>query len=212
MSEKIKRNKTNKAWITEHVTDTYVQQARAAGWRSRAAFKLMELDDDHKLLRPGMTVVDLGSAPGSWSQVAAKRIQPGGRLIALDILPMAPLPGVDFIQGDFREEAVLRQLEERLAGRQVDLVLSDMAPNLSGIGMVDQARLSLLAELALAFCADNLKPGGNLLIKAFQGSGFMDLRAAMAEMFQTVQVKKPSASRGRSAENFLLARGKRGTR
>jgi 23S rRNA (uridine2552-2'-O)-methyltransferase len=142
--------------------------------------------------------------------VAAKHIQPGGRLIALDILPMEPLPGVDFIQGDFREEAVLHQLEERLAGRQVDLVLSDMAPNLSGISMVDQARVSLLAELTLAFCADNLKPGGNLLIKAFQGSGFMDLRAAMMEMFQTVQVKKPSASRGRSPESFLLARGKQG--
>ena len=210
MSEKIKRNKKNKAWMMEHVTDTYVQRAKSEGWRSRAAFKLMELDDDNKLLRPGMTVVDLGSAPGSWSQVASRRILPGGRLIALDILPMDGLHGVEFIQGDFREDEVLHLLEEKLAGRQVDLVLSDMAPNMSGIELVDQARVMLLAELTLEFCEKNLKPGGDMLVKVFQGSGFMELRAAILKMFSTVQVKKPSASRGRSAENFLLARGKRG--
>jgi 23S rRNA (uridine2552-2'-O)-methyltransferase len=210
VSEKIKRNKKNKAWMMEHVTDTYVQRAKSEGWRSRAAFKLMELDDDNKLLRPGMTVVDLGSAPGSWSQVASRRILPGGRLIALDILPMDSLHGVEFIQGDFREDEVLHLLEEKLAGRQVDLVLSDMAPNMSGIELVDQARVMLLAELTLEFCEKNLKPGGDMLVKVFQGSGFMELRAAILKMFSTVQVKKPSASRGRSAENFLLARGKRG--
>jgi 23S rRNA (uridine2552-2'-O)-methyltransferase len=210
VSEKIKRNKKNKAWMMEHVTDTYVQRAKSEGWRSRAAFKLMELDDDNKLLRPGMTVVDLGSAPGSWSQVASRRILPGGRLIALDILPMDGLHGVEFIQGDFREDEVLHLLEEKLAGRQVDLVLSDMAPNMSGIELVDQARVMLLAELTLEFCEKNLKPGGDMLVKVFQGSGFMELRAAILKMFSTVEVKKASASRGRSAENFLLARGKRG--
>jgi len=210
VSEKIKRNKKNKAWMMEHVTDTYVQRAKSAGWRSRAAFKLMELDDDNKLLRPGMTVVDLGSAPGSWSQVASRRILPNGRLIALDILPMDSLHGVEFIQGDFREDEVLHLLEEKLAGRKADLVLSDMAPNMSGIELVDQARVMLLAELTLEFCEKNLKPGGDMLVKVFQGSGFMELRAAVLKMFSTVQVKKPAASRGRSAENFFLARGKRG--
>ncbi len=210
MSEKIKRNKKNKAWMMEHVTDTYVQRARSEGWRSRAAFKLIEIDDQDRLLKPGMLVVDLGSAPGSWSQVAARRILPGGRLIALDLLPMDNLHGVDFIQGDFREEEVLHALEDRLAGRKVDLVLSDMAPNMSGIELVDQARVMLLAELTLDFCAQNLKPGGDMLVKVFQGSGFTELRAAVLKMFSTVQVRKPAASRGRSAENFLLARGKQG--
>ena len=209
MSEKIKRNKKNKAWMMEHVTDTYVQRARSEGWRSRAAFKLIEIDDNDKLLRPGMTVVDLGSAPGSWSQVASRRILPGGQLIALDILPMESLHGVDFIQGDFREDEVLRALEEKLAGRRVDLVLSDMAPNMSGIELVDQARVMLLAELTLDFCEKNLKPGGVMLVKVFQGLGFMELRTAVLKMFKTVQVRKPAASRGRSTENFLLAQGKR---
>lgn len=209
MSEKVKRNKKNKAWMMEHVTDTYVQRARSEGWRSRAAFKLTEIDDNDKLLRPGMTVVDLGSAPGSWSQVASKRILPGGRLIALDILPMDSLNGVDFIQGDFREDEVLHVLEEKLAGRRVDLVLSDMAPNMSGVELVDQTRVMLLAELTLDFCEKNLKPGGAMLVKTFQGVGFMELRAAVLKMFKTVQVRKPAASRGRSAESFLLAQGKR---
>lgn len=209
MTDKIKRNKKNKAWMMEHVTDSYVQRARAEGWRSRAAFKLMEIDDQDRLLKPGMMVVDLGSAPGSWSQVASRRIAPGGRLIALDILPMDSLHGVEFIQGDFREEDVLHRLEEQLQGRQVDLVLSDMAPNMSGIELTDQARVMYLAELTLEFCERKMKPGGDMLVKAFQGSGFMELRSAVLKLFQTVQVRKPAASRGRSAENFLLARGKR---
>jgi 23S rRNA (uridine2552-2'-O)-methyltransferase len=207
--ESNKKNKTNKAWITEHVNDAYVQRARAEGWRSRAAFKLTEVDDKDKLLRPGMTVVDLGSAPGSWSQVAARRVAPGGRLIALDLLPMDPLHGVHFIQGDFREDEVLQALADALEGRQVDLVLSDMAPNMSGIAVVDQARVMLLAELTLDFCAQHLKPGGDMLVKVFQGDGFMELRKALQEQFRTLQMRKPAASRNRSAEIYLLARGKK---
>ena len=212
MSGKIdsnKKNKTNKAWITEHVNDAWVQRARAEGWRSRAAFKLTEIDDRDKLLRPGMTVVDLGSAPGSWSQVAARRVAPGGRLVALDLLPMEALHGVEFIQGDFREDTTVQALAAALEGRQVDLVLSDMAPNMSGIGMVDQARVMLLAELTLEFCALHLKLGGDMLVKVFQGDGFMELRRALQQQFQTLQMRKPAASRNRSAEIYLLARGKR---
>ncbi|OHC64772.1 MAG: 23S rRNA methyltransferase [Rhodocyclales bacterium RIFCSPLOWO2_02_FULL_63_24] len=208
--ESNKKNKTNKAWITEHVNDAYVQRARAEGWRSRAAFKLIEIDDKDKLLRPGMTVVDLGSAPGSWSQVAARRVMPGGRLIALDLLPMDPVHGVEFIQGDFRDDAVLQALTAALDGRQVDLVLSDMAPNMSGIAVVDQARVMHLAELTLEFCALHLKPGGAMLTKVFQGDGFMELRNALQTQFQILQMRKPAASRNRSAEIYLLARGKRG--
>ena len=212
MSSKVesnKKNKTNKAWITEHVNDAYVQRARAEGWRSRAAFKLTEVDDKDKLLKPGMTVVDLGSAPGSWSQVAARRVAPGGRLIALDLLPMDPLHGVLFIQGDFRDDAVLQALATALDGRQVDLVLSDMAPNMSGIAVVDQARVMLLAELTLEFCGQHLKPDGDMLVKVFQGDGFMELRKALQEQFRTLQMRKPAASRNRSAEIYLLARGKK---
>ena len=207
--ESNKKNKTNKAWITEHVNDAYVQRARAEGWRSRAAFKLTEVDDKDKLLKPGMTVVDLGSAPGSWSQVAARRVAPGGRLIALDLLPMDALHGVQFIQGDFRDDEVLQALAKALDGRQVDLVLSDMAPNMSGIAVVDQARVMLLAELTLEFCGQHLKPGGDMLVKVFQGDGFMELRRALQDRFQTVQMRKPAASRNRSAEIYLLARNKK---
>lgn len=207
--ESNKKNKTNKAWITEHVNDTYVQRARAEGWRSRAAFKLTEIDDKDKLLKPGTTVVDLGSAPGSWSQLAAKRIAPGGRLIALDLLPMDAIHGVHFIQGDFREHAVLQALVDALDGRQVDLVLSDMAPNMSGIAVIDQARVMLLAEMTLEFCTLHLKAGGDMLVKVFQGDGFMELRKALQQQFQTLQMRKPAASRNRSAEIYLLARGKR---
>lgn len=208
-SKKVKKNKTTKSWITEHVNDAYVQRARAEGWRSRAAFKLTEVDDQDKLLSPGMTVVDLGSAPGSWSQVAAKRVSPGGRLIALDLLPMEAVHGVEFIQGDFREAEVLQQLTDILTGRQVDLVLSDMAPNMSGIGVVDQARVMLLAELTLEFCELHLKKGGDLLVKVFQGDGFMELRRDLQQKFQTLQMRKPAASRNRSAEIYLLARNKK---
>ena len=207
--QKVKKNKTTKAWITEHVNDVYVQRARTEGWRSRAAFKLTEIDDKDKLLKPGMTVVDLGSAPGSWSQVAARRVAPGGRLIALDLLPMEPVPGVEFIQGDFHEDAVLQTLSAALAGRRVDLVLADMAPNMSGIGMVDQARVMVLAELTLDFCCLHLKPGGDMLVKVFQGDGFMELRRALQQQFHTLQMRKPAASRNRSAEIYLLARGRK---
>jgi len=207
--DKGKRHKSNKSWITEHVNDSYVQRARADGLRSRAAYKLTEIDDKDKLLKPGMVVVDLGSAPGSWSQVAVRRIAPGGRLFALDLLPMDPLHGVDFLQGDFQEDAVLAALEAKLEGRPVDLVLSDMAPNMSGIPLSDQARVMYLAELTLDFCGKHLKPGGSLLVKVFQGSGFMELRGEMAKMFETLQVRKPAASRDRSAEIYLLARRRR---
>ncbi len=193
----------------EHVNDPYVQRAKAEGWRSRAAFKLMEIDEKDHLLRPGMVVADLGAAPGSWSQVVVQRIQPSGRLFALDILPMEPLTGVSFIQGDFREEDVLQQFEAGLEGRAVDLVLSDMAPNMSGVQLVDQARVMHLAELTLEFSRAHLKPGGDMLVKVFQGSGYMELREAMREVFEVILVRKPDASRDRSAENFLLGRRKR---
>jgi len=207
----LKKHKTNKAWIHEHVTDPYVQRAKAEGWRSRAAFKLIELDEKEHLLKPGMTVVDLGAAPGSWSQYAVRRIQPGGNLLALDLLEMQALDGVTFVQGDFREQAVLEQFEAALGGRTVDLVLSDMAPNMSGIQMTDQARVMDLAELTLAFAADHLKAGGDMLVKVFQGAGYMELREAMRQIFEVILVRKPSASRGRSAETFLLGRKKRPT-
>lgn len=205
----MKKHKTSKAWIHEHINDPYVQRARAEGWRSRAAFKLLEIDDKHRLLKPGMTVVDLGSAPGSWSQVVTKRIQPGGRLIALDLLEMEPIAGASFIQGDFHDENVLHRLESALEGRSVDLVLSDMAPNMSGIAVSDQARVMHLAELTLDFARQHLKPGGDLLVKVFQGFGFMELRNAVVSLFETMQVRKPAASRDRSAETYLLARRKR---
>jgi 23S rRNA (uridine2552-2'-O)-methyltransferase len=209
LTQKSKRHKKSKAWMHEHVTDPWVQKAQAEGWRARAVFKLMEIDEKARLLRPGMTVVDLGAAPGSWCQYAAKRIQPGGRLIALDLLEMDGIAGVEFIQGDFRDDAVLAQLEAALGGRPIDLVLSDMAPNMSGIAATDQARVMHLTELALAFARDHLKPGGDMLVKVFQGAGFMELRKEFMQLFETVQVKKPAASRDRSTETYLLARGKR---
>ncbi len=205
----MKKHKTNKAWILEHINDAYVLRAKAEGWRSRAAFKLMEIDDKDRLLKPGMTVVDLGAAPGSWSQLAARRIQPGGRLYALDILEMVPVHGVEFIQGDFREDEVLHRLEASLGGRSVDLVLSDMAPNMSGIQLSDQARVIHLAELTLDFARAHLKPGGDMLVKVFQGAGYMELRESLRHVFEQILVRKPAASRGRSAETFLLARKKR---
>jgi 23S rRNA (uridine2552-2'-O)-methyltransferase len=204
-----KQQKKSKVWMQQHVHDPYVQQARKEGWRSRAVFKLKEIDEKDHLLKPGMTVVDLGATPGSWSQYAVKRVQPGGRLIALDLLEMDPLPGVDFIQGDFREEAVLEQLKSALAGRQVDLVLSDMAPNMTGIAATDGAQVMLLAELTLDFARDHLKPGGALLVKVFQGAGFMELRKALQEGFVSLTTRKPAASRDRSAELYLLAKQKK---
>jgi 23S rRNA (uridine2552-2'-O)-methyltransferase len=204
-----KKNKFNKAWMHEHVSDHYVQEAKARGYRARAAFKLLEIDDKDRLLQPGQVVVDLGSTPGSWSQVAAAKVGKSGTVIALDVLPMAPVHGVEFIQGDFTDDAVLRQLERALGGRRVDLVLSDMAPNLSGVATVDQARGILLAELALEFAVKWLKPKGSLLVKVFQGEGFDDFRRQLNAAFGTVGVRKPKASRDRSSEVYLLARGPR---
>ena len=278
----MKRTRTSKAWMMEHVNDAYVQRAKAEGYRSRAAFKLLEIDERDHLMRPGMVVVDLGAAPGSWSQVALKRVGVKGRVIALDLLPveampglefiqgdfqedavleqlesllagapvdlvlsdMAPnmsgieltdqarsvylaelaldfaarvialdllpveaMPGLEFIQGDFQEDAVLEQLESLLAGAPVDLVLSDMAPNMSGIELTDQARSVYLAELALDFAARHLKPGGKFLVKVFQGAGFMAFRQVAQESFTALQVRKPKASRDRSAEVYLLGNG-----
>lgn len=203
----MKKHKTSKAWMHEHVTDHYVQRAKAEGWRSRAAFKLMEIDEKDRLLRPGMVVVDLGAAPGGWSQVAAERVGSGGRVLALDLLDMAPVAGVEFIQGDFREDAVLAELTFRLVGRPVDLVISDMAPNISGIAATDQARSVHLAELALEFASRHLKPGGNFLVKTFQGQGFDAFRKAMEEAFDKVVVRKPKSSRDRSSEVYLLGMG-----
>ncbi len=197
--------------MREHVTDPFVRQARQEGYRSRAAFKLKELCQQDRLIRPGMTVVDLGAAPGGWAQVAADLVGPKGRVIAVDMLEMAPVPGVEFLQGDFREEATLKQLEAALGGVRVDLVISDMAPNISGISMVDQARGMHLAELALEFAHKWLKPGGSLLVKTFQGEGYPALREVLRQSFSQVLTRKPLASRGRSSEIYLLAKGLKAT-
>lgn len=203
------RTRTSKAWMREHVNDPYVQLAKKEGWRSRAAFKLMEIDDKDHLLRPGEVVVDLGATPGGWSQVAAKRVGESGKVIGLDLLEMQPIHGVEFIQGDFREDAVLLELEARLAGRKVGLVLSDMAPNMSGVSLVDQARVMHLAELGLDFACRHLKPEGSFLVKVFQGCDYDKFVQAMRQAFKTVAVRKPQASRDRSAELYLLGRGLR---
>lgn len=192
--------------MREHVNDTYVQLAKKEGWRSRAAFKLMEIDDKDKLLKRGEVAVDLGATPGGWSQVASKRVGDSGLVIALDLLEMEPLHNVDFIQGDFREDDVLQKLEEKLAGRRVGLVMSDMAPNMSGVPLVDQARVMYLAELGLEFSKAHLKPEGSFLVKVFQGSDYEKFLVAMRETFKTVVVRKPDASRDRSAELYLLGR------
>jgi len=200
----MKRTKTSKGWMMEHINDPWVQKAKADGLRSRAAYKLIEINEKDRLLKPGMVVVDLGAAPGSWSQVAARRIQPGGLLLALDLLPMEPLPDVTFVQGDFREDAVLAEFEKLLNGRRVDLVLSDMAPNISGVSTSDDGRMIHLAELALDFAASHLRPGGNMAIKLFQGAGYMEYRQAMQKQFSVVHARKPQASRDRSAEVYLV--------
>lgn len=205
----MKRSKSSKAWMQEHLTDQWVQKAKAEGYRSRAVFKLLEIDKKDRLLKPGMVVAELGAAPGSWSQVVAPRLRPGGQLFALDILPMEPVPEVIFLEGDFREESVLQEFERLLNGRVVDLVLSDMAPNISGIASSDEGRMMHLAELALDFSVNHLRAGGNMLIKVFQGSGFMEYRTAMQKVFRTVAVRKPEASRDRSAEVYLLGLDKK---
>jgi 23S rRNA (uridine2552-2'-O)-methyltransferase len=203
------RSKSSERWLREHFGDTFVRQAQALGLRSRAAFKLLEIDKRDRLLRPGMTVVDLGAAPGGWSQVVADRIGDRGKVVALDLLPIDPLPGVTLLQGDFTEQAVLDRLLGQLNGRPVDLVLSDMAPNMSGMKAVDQPRAALLAELALDCARQVLRPGGDVLLKMFQGEGFDPLLAELRAAFARVVVRKPQASRPRSREVYLLARNYR---
>jgi 23S rRNA (uridine2552-2'-O)-methyltransferase len=201
------RRRSSNAWLREHVTDPYVQRAKAEGYRSRAAYKLLEIDDRDRLICPGEVVVDLGASPGGWSQVAARRMGGRGRIIALDLLPMEPLSGVVFLSGDFREAGVLQRLENILAGDRPALVLSDMSPNISGITLCDQARGSHLAELALDFARQWLKPDGALLVKVFQGHGFNDFSLAMRQTFKLVSSRKPAASRDRSPEVYLLGKG-----
>ncbi len=203
------RSKSSNAWLAEHVNDPYVQQAQRDGYRSRAAYKLLEINEKDKLIRPGMMIADLGSAPGSWSQIAARLTGDKGRVFALDILPMDGLPNVDFIQGDFREETVLNEFITLLNGRPLDLVISDIAPNMSGMPSVDQARSAYLVELALLFSQEHLKLGGDFLVKVFQGSEFTAFLKTMRETFTQVISRKPKASRGRSTEVYLLGKGRR---
>ncbi len=207
----MKRSKTSHQWMREHVNDVYVKRARSEGYRSRASYKLLEIAQRDKLLRQGMTVVDLGATPGGWSQVARAQVGPRGLVFALDILEMEPLPGVTFLLGDFREATVEAQLSAALAGRPLDLVLSDMSPNISGIALSDQARAMHLAELALEFAVKHLKPGGSFLVKVFQGSGFQEFFKAMQAQFEKVSTRKPEASRGRSNELYLLGSKSRNT-
>ena len=205
----MKLKPSSKAWMHEHINDEFVKRAQKEGYRARAAYKLTEIDDKDKLIKPGMTIVDLGSTPGSWSQVAMQRLKGQGRVIALDLLEMEPIKGVEFIQGDFREEATLKILEISLNGKQVDLVIADMAPNISGITIVDQAGAAYLTELALEFSKDWLKPNGNFLVKVFIGEGFDDIVKSMRVMFDKVVTRKPKASRGRSSEVYLLGLGRK---
>jgi len=198
-----------KDWMKEHVADRYVQRAKAEGKRSRAAFKLEEIAARDRLLAPGAVVVDLGAAPGGWSQVAAARVGARGQVIALDLLDMASLPGVTFIRGDFHDEASVAALERALDGRKADLVLSDMAPNISGVPSSDQARAIALAELALEFALKHLKPKGNFLVKTFQGAGFESFLKMLRGHFEAVAVRKPEASRSRSSEVYLVGKGLR---
>jgi 23S rRNA (uridine2552-2'-O)-methyltransferase len=200
-----KRSKSSARWLAEHANDEFVKRAQKEGWRSRAVFKLAQIQASERLLRPGMRCVDLGAAPGGWSQYAARIVGPG-RIVATDILAMDPIPGVDFVQGDFREEAVLELVLQRLGTDQVDLVLSDMAPNMAGIDAVDQPRSMHLAELALEFADRVLAPGGDLLLKLFQGAGFDQIIKDTRSRYGRVITKKPKASRSRSSEIYLLAR------
>ena len=206
-----RKNRSNPEWIARHINDPYVKRSIAEGFRSRAAYKLIEIDDKDRLLRPGMVVVDLGAAPGSWAQVVGKRLigrdgRFSGRILALDLLPIDPLPNVESLQGDFHDEALQRQLSNSLAGARVDAVLSDMAPNLSGIAAADAARSLHLAEIAADFAGEYLQPNGAFLVKAFQGSGYSQYVERLKKVFRTVAVRKPAASRETSAEVYLLAR------
>lgn len=220
MKTQTKSKKLNKAWLNNHVSDPYVQQAQKDGYRSRAAYKLKEIDEELKLIRPGQVVVDLGATPGAWSQYLRRRFAPkeagqggaavgqlNGTIIALDLLDFEPIEGVQFIQGDFQEDEVLAQLEAALASRPVDVVVSDMAPNLSGIASTDAARISNLIELAVDFASRHLKPEGALVAKVFHGSGYNELVLLFRAQFKTVKVVKPKASRERSSETFLVGIG-----
>jgi 23S rRNA (uridine2552-2'-O)-methyltransferase len=200
-----RRSRSSGRWLQEHFADSYVQRAQAAGWRSRAVFKLEEIDRRAHLLHPGAVCLDLGAAPGVWSQYASQRVGAKGRVVATDLLPMAELAGVEFVQGDFREDEVFERILALLPARGVDLVLSDMAPNLSGVDVIDQPRSMYLAELALAMAERVLKPGGSALIKVFQGAGFKELLQAARGKFSEVKLMKPLASRSRSPESYLLA-------
>jgi 23S rRNA (uridine2552-2'-O)-methyltransferase len=205
----MKVTRTSKAWMQEHLNDEFVKRAQKEGYRARAAYKLIEIDDKDKLIKPGMTIVDLGSTPGSWSQVAVQRLKGNGKVIALDILDMTGIAGVTFIQGDFREEAVLKQLQEAINNKPVDLVIADMAPNISGVKDVDQAGAAYLTELALEFSREWLKPNGNFLVKVFIGAGFDEIVKTMRLHFDKVVTRKPKASRDRSSEVYLLGLGRK---
>lgn len=205
----MKLSSRSKAWMQEHLKDEYVKRAQKEGYRSRAAYKLIEIDDKGKLIKPGMTIVDLGAAPGSWSQVAQQRLKGQGRIIGLDLLDMQPIRGVEFIQGDFREESVLTLLEKKLDNKPVDLVIADMAPNITGVKDVDQAGAAHLTELALEFSQQWLKPKGNFLVKVFIGAGFDDIVKCMRLSFDKVVTRKPKASRSRSNEVYLLGLGRK---
>lgn len=204
------RTKSSQRWLTRNARDKYVKRARQEGARSRAIFKLEEIDRRDHLLRPGMMVVDLGAAPGGWSQYVKSRVGDSGRVLALDILPMQPIVGVEFIEGDFTEQPVLDLLMQRIEGKPVDLVISDMAPNMTGVASVDQARSMNLAELALEFSDKSLKPGGSLLVKTFQGAGFNEFHSQLRRRFEKLVSRKPPASRTESKEIYLLGRGFRG--
>jgi 23S rRNA (uridine2552-2'-O)-methyltransferase len=204
-----RRSKSSGRWLEEHFSDPYVRRAKDAGLRSRAAFKLEEIDAMEKLIFPGAVIVDLGAAPGGWSQYAARRLAGNGRVYALDLLQMDAITGVRFLQGDFREQAVLNALLAELGSHRVDLVMSDMAPNISGVDVVDHARAADLEALALDFSRKVLGPGGVLLVKVFQGAGFQELLAEARRSFEKVRMRKPKASRQRSSETYLVARGPR---
>jgi len=206
----VARSKTSHNWLKEHFDDPYVKMAQKDGYRSRASYKLLEIQEKDKIIRPGMTVIDLGAAPGGWSQVTSRLIGGQGRLIASDILEMDSIPDVTFIKGDFTEDAVLAQILEAVGNTQVDLVISDMAPNMSGLSAVDMPRAMFLCELALDLAGRVLRPGGDFLIKVFQGEGFDVYHKDIRKLFDKVQMRKPLSSRDRSREQYLLARGFRG--
>jgi 23S rRNA (uridine2552-2'-O)-methyltransferase len=203
------RSKSSHRWLKEHFDDEYVKRAQREGYRSRAVFKLEEIQQKDHILKPGMAVVDLGAAPGGWSQYALGVVGRKGSVVAMDILPMEPLPGVAFVQGDFRDDAVLEQLLNLLNGREIDLVMSDIAPNISGMGAVDQPRAMYLAELAVDFADRVVRPGGDLLVKVFQGEGFDELVKDLRSRYNKVVMRKPKASRARSREVYALARGRK---